>query len=256
MKIFLDAGHGGSDSGAVAFGLVEKKMNLVTVLECSNVLKQHGLEIKLSRDEDKELGISTRTNLANKWGADYFVSIHYNAGGGDGVEAIHSVYCGNGEKLAKKIVSSINLNTGQNLRPRATYYKVGSGNKDYFGVIRETKMNAIIVECGFIDSNDRILFDTIQEQKSMGRAIAIGILNHLGIEIKPLDQLQPKTSTLYGIVTADVLNVRSGRGINFAIIGKLLKGSKVKLCYLKDNWWSIDYGPSVGYISAQYVNRL
>ncbi|PAQ12613.1 hypothetical protein CD798_18210 [Bacillaceae bacterium SAOS 7] len=45
-------------------------------------------------------------------------------------------------------------------------------------------MPAVIVEPDFIDSNDRVLFDTVEEQKAIGRSIAHGILKHLGIKIK------------------------------------------------------------------------
>ncbi|MEG0771840.1 N-acetylmuramoyl-L-alanine amidase [Clostridium sp.] len=184
MKIFLDFGHGGNDSGATSNGLVEKNMTLVTGLECKKILEEHGVEIKASRLDDRAIGLSERAKMANTWGAEYFVSIHYNAGGGDGTEVIHSIYGGKGEVLAKAIVSAINKETGQNLRPRATYSRKGSDGKDYYAVIRETKMDAVIVECGFIDSGDRTLYDTIPEQEKMGKAIAYGILNYLGISIK------------------------------------------------------------------------
>lgn len=257
IKIFLDFGHGGSDWGANKFGLIEKVMNLITGLECKEVLENYDIEVMTSRDIDKTVSLAERVRLANNWGANYFVSIHYNAGGGDGVESIHSIYMGKGEQLAKAVVSSINKYTGQNLRPRATYSKVGSDKKDYYYVIKYTKMNAIIVEGGFIDSEDRYLFDTPEEQRAMGKAIAYGILNHLGIAIKEDKPIVvPVPGAQYGTITADVLNVRDGRGTGYSIIGKLKQGTKVKLCYLKDNWWSIDYGPNVGYVSADFIKEV
>ncbi|EQB89611.1 N-acetylmuramoyl-L-alanine amidase [Clostridium punense] len=181
MKIFLDFGHGGSETGAVSNGLVEKNMNLTTGLACREVLQQYGIDVRSSRTDDRYVGLNERANMANSWGADYFVSIHYNSGGGDGIEVIHSIYRGKGETLAKAIVNAVNRDTGQNLRPTPTYSRTGSDGKDYYAVIRETSMDAIIVESGFIDSGDRVLFDTPEKQKSMGRAIAHGILDHLGI---------------------------------------------------------------------------
>lgn len=56
-----------------------------------------------------------------------------------------------------------------------------------------------------------------------------------------------------GIVTADRLNVRSGRGTNHSVIGRLPRGTAVKLLYLMKGWWSIDYGPNVGYVSGKYI---
>jgi N-acetylmuramoyl-L-alanine amidase len=265
MKIFLDFGHGGSDSGAVSNGLLEKNMNLTTGLECKKVLEYNGIEVKTSRIDDRAVELSERSNMANSWGADYFVSIHYNAGGGDGVEVIHSINGGKGEVLAKAIVSAINKETGQNLRPRATYSRTGSNGKDYYAVIRGTKMSAVIVECGFIDSADRALFDTVEEQKKMGRAIAYGILNYLGINIKEESISKPdeqvKDNAVYGVVTANRLNVRSGRGTNNSIIGTLKNSDKVKLLWLQDGWWSIDVPLSVsstgvGYVSEDYIKKI
>lgn len=184
-KVFLDFGHGGSDNGASSGGLVEDSMTLVTGLECKNVLEDHGVFVKTSRESDVYVGLSERAAMANYWVADYFVSIHYNAGGGDGIEVIHSKWNGKGLELAKAIVNAVCKETGQNARPRPTYSKVGSDGKDYFAVIRETNMDAIIVECAFIDSVDRAIVDTIEEQKAMGKAIALGILNHLGISYTP-----------------------------------------------------------------------
>lgn len=62
----------------------------------------------------------------------------------------------------------------------------------------------------------------------------------------------------YGTVTADVLNIRSDRGTQYPIIGKLKQGDKVKLLYLKDKWWSIDVplnvsSSGVGFIHSDYV---
>ncbi len=57
-----------------------------------------------------------------------------------------------------------------------------------------------------------------------------------------------------GIVTAGLLNVRSGRGISYPVIGTLKIGTPVKLCYLMDGWWSIDFGPNVGFVSQKYIS--
>lgn len=178
-KLFIDLGHGGSDSGAASGGLVEKTMNLVTGLECKSVLEQYGVEVKLSRSSDVYVSLAERVSMANRWGADYFVSCHYNAGGGDRGEVIHSIYRGKGLELANSISSAIK-SLGQSTMK--IYERRGEDNKDYYYVIKNTNMDAVIVEGGFIDNAvDRQLFDTVEEQKAMGRAIAHGILDYLGI---------------------------------------------------------------------------
>lgn len=181
-KVWLDAGHGGKDAGACANGLREKDINLVATLECRNVLVSHGVVVGMTRTTDVFYELNERCRMANNWGANIFVSVHTNAGGGDGAEAIHSIHYGTGTELAKNMVAAIKEYTPQNLRPRATYSKANStGNADYFAVIRNTNMSASIVEMGFIDSVDHEVIDTIEEQKAMGRAIAYGILKTLGI---------------------------------------------------------------------------
>ena len=181
-KVWLDAGHGGKDAGACANGLREKDINLVATLECRNVLVSHGVVVGMTRTTDVFYELNERCRMANNWGANIFVSVHTNAGGGDGAEAIHSIHYGTGTELAKNMVAAIKEYTPQNLRPRATYSKANSsGNADYFAVIRNTNMSASIVEMGFIDSIDHEVIDTIEEQKAMGRAIAYGILKTLGI---------------------------------------------------------------------------
>ena len=56
-----------------------------------------------------------------------------------------------------------------------------------------------------------------------------------------------------GIVTAASLNIRNGRGTDHDIIGRLAKGTPVKLLYHLNGWWSIDYGSNVGYVSGKYI---
>ena len=185
-RVWLDAGHGGKDSGACANGLREKDINLTATIECRNILVSYGVEVGMTRTTDVFYELNERCRMANKFGADVFVSVHTNAGGGDGAEAIHSIHYGMGTELAKNMVAAIKEYTPQNLRPRATYSKANSsGNADYFAVIRNTNMSASIIEMAFIDSIDHEVIDTIEEQKAMGRAIAYGILKTLGINFSP-----------------------------------------------------------------------
>ena len=58
-----------------------------------------------------------------------------------------------------------------------------------------------------------------------------------------------------GIVKASCLNVRSGRGTSHPIIGTLEQGTPVELLYYLKGWWSIDFGPNVGYVSGKYIEE-
>lgn len=85
-EAWIDAGHGGGDAGAVANGLQEKNIALTVSLGIQKRLEEKYEEIKvhLSRSTDVFLELSDRTMTTNKAGADIWVSIHCNAGGGAG----------------------------------------------------------------------------------------------------------------------------------------------------------------------------
>ncbi len=79
-KVFIDPGHGGTDSGAVGVNnLYEKNVNLAVAKEVGKLLEMNGIEVKLSRTTDITVSLESRTNSANSWKADCFVSIHCNA---------------------------------------------------------------------------------------------------------------------------------------------------------------------------------
>ncbi|HAK41628.1 MAG TPA: hypothetical protein DCM59_01415, partial [Clostridium sp.] len=106
-------------------------------------------------------------------------SIHCNAGGGDRGEVINSIYRGKGLELSNKIAAEMKA-IGQDTVKQ--YDKKGDGGTDYYAVIRETNMDAVIVECAFLDNEiDNKIIDTIEEQELFGIAIAKGILAQLGI---------------------------------------------------------------------------
>lgn len=84
VKIFIDPGHGGSDSGASGNGLQEKHVTLQIALALRTILldEYQNVSVQLSRTSDQTVSLTQRTNAANSWGADFFLSIHINAYGG------------------------------------------------------------------------------------------------------------------------------------------------------------------------------
>lgn len=175
-KVFLSAGHGGSDPGAFANGLYEETVNLNTLLSCKQELERHGVTVICSRTKDENDPVSQEVKEANASDADIAVSFHANAGGGDGFEAYYYYPNTKGCKLAtlcEKYVKEL----GQNSRG------VKPGNHLYF--IKNTKMDSILVESFFVDnSKDKTIGDTVSEQAAFGVAYAKAILEYLGIEYK------------------------------------------------------------------------
>lgn len=180
-KVALDPGHGGYDNGAVKY-VTEDKVNLVMGLACRDYLEAHGVEVLMSRTADTANSLTSFCAKANDWGADLAVSIHNNAGGGDGFEAYHALKGGKGKTLAANIEAEVKK-IGQNSRGLKT--KIDENGQDYFGFIRLTSMPAVIVEGAFVDNKkDAAQIDTAAEQRAFGYAYARGILKTLGIKDK------------------------------------------------------------------------
>lgn len=175
-KVFLSAGHGGSDPGAVGNGMSEKDINLVTMLACRDELIRHKVEVVCSRTKDENDPVGQEVKEANASGAKIAVSFHVNAGGGDGFEAYYFSKSSEGKKLAKLCEKQI-VKLGQNSRG------IKTGDKLYF--VKNTTMTAVLCESFFIDnSKDKTIGDTIDEQKTLGVAYAKAILEYLGITYK------------------------------------------------------------------------
>ncbi|MBO5239127.1 MAG: N-acetylmuramoyl-L-alanine amidase [Lachnospiraceae bacterium] len=172
--IMIDAGHGGSDSGAVHNGRLEKDDNLRLALAVGNILEQMGYNVEYTRTEDVYDSPSEKARIANRSGADYFVSLHRNSSPYpntySGVETL--VYSDSGVRgeLARSVNAELEKvgfnNLGVNERPNLT-------------VLRRTQMPAILVEAGFINTDaDNRTFDNNFD--AMAQAIATGIKNVVG----------------------------------------------------------------------------
>ena len=187
VKVFLSAGHGGSDAGAIANGLYEKTVNLNTLLACKEELERHGVTVVCSRTKDNNDPVSEEVKEANASGADVAVSFHANAGGGDGFEAFYFDSSAKGKKLAglcEKYVKTL----GQNSRGLKT------GNHLYF--IKKTAMTAVLVESFFLDNaKDKCIGDTVAEHVAFGVVYAKEILDYFGITYKE----NKPTSKLYRV---------------------------------------------------------
>ena len=196
-KVYLAAGHGGADPGAVGNGLKEKDLNLTITLACRDVLEWHGVSVKMSRVKDVEIPWEQEVKECNAYAPDLAVNIHNNAGGGDGAEVFHHYGGGAGKTLAENILKEI-VALGQNSRGAKTR-RLDSG-ADYYYFIREISCPSIIVEGAFLDTaKDIQILDTAAEQKAFGVAIAKGILRSLNIAYlgegsSREDPPQPETS--------------------------------------------------------------
>ena len=181
-KVFIGVGHGGSDPGAVANNTKEKDLNLSIALACRDELERHGVSVKMSRAKDENDTLSEKIKECNDFSPDLAIDIHNNAGGGDGAEVFYHYGGGKSKTLAENILGEV-VKVGQN--SRGAKIRKNSSGKDYYGFIRETSAPAVIVECAFVDNaTDLEILATESQKKSMGQAIAKGILKTLGVEIQ------------------------------------------------------------------------
>lgn len=179
-KIFIDPGHGGSDPGAVANGLREKDLTLKIAKHIQDYLKGYNCSVKMSRTNDKTLSLSQRTNDANRWGADYFLSVHINAGGGTGYEDYIYNKLSNTSKTAK-IRDTVHGEISKTLKK---YGITNRGKKKAnFHVLRESRMPAMLSENLFIDTtNDANLLKNNAFLKDIGQAHAKGIVKAFNLK--------------------------------------------------------------------------
>ncbi len=194
MKIYIDAGHGGTESGAVANGIVEKDINLIVANEVVKLLKKHDVEVLTTRTNDATVSLGERTTKANNLKADFFISIHHNAGKGDGYEIIHALSGGKGKELAESIAKEFDK-LGQNRRRVFARESETTKGKNYYHVINATNMPAIITEFAFIDSKDKEIIDTNEELIAEANAIYKGIISFL--KISKCEDIKITSSTGY-----------------------------------------------------------
>ena len=187
MKIFIDPGHGGTSIGAAYKGRKEQDDTLRLSLAVRDILlTQKNVEVMLSREDDTDLTITARCDMANKWGADYFCSVHRNAVGenvAQGIEAwVYSEVITDGETftMAKNIVDGI----CEAVPFRNRGVKKGAPSYTDFGVNRLTEMSSCLLETGFIDSAaDNALFDGYFPEMALG--IAKALMKNVGLSYVP-----------------------------------------------------------------------
>jgi N-acetylmuramoyl-L-alanine amidase len=209
VKIYLDEGHGGRDSGAVGNGLYEKNV----VLDISNRIAEKlqaykNVELNRSRTTDTYLTLDQRTDKANSWGADCFISIHLNSATTTSARGFESfIYNGSispatvafqnvmHEEIIKKIGKMISSDRG---KKRANFH-----------VLRESNMKACLMENLFVNNSSD---SNLLKQDSFLEALSQGYVNGLekfyGLEriIRPPTDNKPVTEELWQVIAGTYAN--------------------------------------------------
>ncbi len=169
VKIVIDAGHGGYDAGATYNGRREKDDTLALALAVGEILEAQGYDVIYTRTDDVYDSPVQKARIGNESGADFFVSIHRNSSPSpnqyNGVQTL--IY----NNAGLKAVMAENVN---NELEQVGYRNINVVERPDLAVLRRTKMPAILVEAGFINSDeDNNLFDT--KFSETAEAIARGI---------------------------------------------------------------------------------
>lgn len=239
MRIAIDAGHGLYTSGKRCLKSIDPNETREWVLnsriasKVATLLKQYDCETKRMDDTSgkTDVSLSERCRKANAWNADFYLSIHHNAGlngkSGGGVE-IFALDGATAATRAKRdaiyegVIAETGLK-GNRSSPRKTAK---------FYVLRYTDAPAVLIECGYMDSTH----DTpIILTEAFAERCAQGIVNGL---IRALKLSKTADSVPYLVrVAVDELNVRNGAGSSYDVVQKVRRGEVFTITEIKANTW-------------------
>lgn len=272
-KIWWDFGHGGTDPGAVANGLLEKVLTLKIGSYAMAYLEANytGFEQRATRTNDITVALDKRDDGADAWGADVYVSIHINAGRGNGFESY--IYNNLSPKAKQAAIALQNIINTEIMAAMRQFGDIKAhGNDDTreanFSVLRETNMTALLTENLYIDSSDHKYLKQETFLKAVGEAHARGVAKFLGLPSK-LAQVQQSAPTsakrhvkIVNVHSAAIMMDKPDR-IYAANIGTIPKGETVDLIvpvagYNNGNtgYFKIVYDDKAGYINAMYGQEV
>lgn len=171
--IVLDAGHGGSDPGAVSSeDVYEKDVAYATTMKLYNRLKDSGANVILTRDGDYDVSLADRAYLSNANSSDLFISLHYDSNHTKNSSSGTTTYYYKAEdyQLAETINQAL-----------ATYGSLPNNGirEGNFQVLRDNYQPALLVELGYMNNDyDASLIQTDWYQAQVAEAIYQGILEH------------------------------------------------------------------------------
>lgn len=201
-RIYLNPGHSDKDPGAVGYEVERKLAVKVVQYEREHLLENYICEV---RSNPGTMGnLYTICEDANTWGADLFDSTHFNAGEGDGYEAlVNSEATRELGEIYEKHIKAIGQNS------RGVKYRPG------LVVLRDTNMPAILNECAFVDNKKDIEdWNDDAELKRLGIAQAEAAAEYL--------KLKKKNTTV--TVTFPELAYGKKNDNNVRVLQALLKG--------------------------------
>lgn len=180
--IVIDAGHGGSDPGAMSVnGTKEKDINLKIAKKLESQLNALGYNVLMTRTGDQKPSVYDRANFANVANADLFVSVHSNSHNNRDIKGLQVLYC----PLFDSKVKTVDQYPFAESVLKAVLESTGAIDKGIIKrkdlpVVRETKMPAVLVEVGFLsNAEEENLITSDNYQNKIVEGIIKGIQNYI-----------------------------------------------------------------------------
>ena len=259
--VVIDAGHGGSDGGAVGNGLVEKNLNLDIALYLHKRFDELGIPNMLVRDSDETVEPGERVNRIKSFygdGNDVIVlSNHINAGGGQGSEIIYALR--NSDELSKMIAYELN-SIGRNVRKIYQRRYPTDYSKDYYFIHRNTgNTQPLIVEYGFVDNvNDANLLK--KNWQEYAEAVVRAVSKYIGtgyVADDPNVYIVKKGDSLWSIAKKNNISVDKLKDINnlnsnlLSIGQKLIINEEAEDNQQIDDYYIVEAGDTLYSISRK-----
>lgn len=233
--------HGGYQEYVIARGIAKAVKEELGNYECNVTLI----------NTDKEYSLTDRIVFENKGNYDLTIEIHLNAGKGTGTEVYHAAKDATSKKIAATISRSLSIML--DIKDRGAKTKIGNGT-DYFGIIRETKSTALLIETCFIDSSDVQKVNTTEKQTKAGEAIALAIAAALSLPEKKTEKFIPFRVK----VNVPVLRIRKGAGTKYGVVGYIKYKGVYTITATKKvgstEWGKLKSG--AGWISLKYCKKV
>lgn len=233
-KICIDAGHGGSDPGAVGNGLRESDINLDIALKLRSLLNADtndnsgggSWRVIMVRTGDSTVSLSSRTAYANSNGANRFVSIHANAFSNPSANGTETFRYTSGSSNSRSMQLAIHdeLVDATGLRDR------GAKTANFY-VLRYTSMPAMLSEQGFVsNAGDAAVLASASRRMDMAKAHLFGLQRHYGLGV-----YDPTQNVERGTVSLDMAEF----SLNPVRLRARSSGDVARVVYLADDQWNL-----------------
>ncbi|TMN23299.1 N-acetylmuramoyl-L-alanine amidase [Lentibacillus cibarius] len=235
MKFYVDPGHGGADPGAQGNGMQEKDMTLDIAQRIRHLLTNdyNDVYVRMSRTDDSSKSLSERTNEANAWGADYYLSIHCNSynGAAQGYEDyIHS-------SLSDSSTTAHYQGIMHNEITKVNQLSNRGQKKANFHVLRETMMPALLTENGFIDNDhDADLMKDASWRQTVAQGHVNGLAKAFNLERKA------SAGTLYKVIAGSFQSKENAENRTAHLRSKGIESFVAAVTISGKRWYRIQAG--------------